>query len=219
MSLYDLLTLIIPGSMVVAVLYIGFYPWINMFIESWLIFVASFGVMYLIGLLLKNWALQKDIRNFDKNIEDIQIAYSNFAEDTDHKLGRKKVMYNDYCADYYYAVDHYSNSKAAILETQVAFLRTMQYTMIVLYYLFLIFSMAYLIKIICAYFCQLDGRLYYEILILNCVGLLVSGHFIKPKYLIKLAHTIQKKVYEGIIYDSFYHEGPIYKRIYPEKSY
>lgn len=211
MSLYDLLTLIIPGSMVVAVLYIGTFPWINEFVSSWVISLAALGTMYLIGLLLKNWALQKD-NIFDKNMEDILEAYSIFAEDTNNKMGRKKITYDDYCADYYYVVGHYSNTKVPILETQIAFLRTMQYSMIVLFGLFLTFSIAYLVIMICTFICQLEGWLYYTILILNCVGLLVSGHIIRKKELIVLAHSIQKKVYEGVIYDSFYHGGPISKK-------
>ena len=218
MSLYDLLTLIIPGSMVVAVLYVGAFPWIKAFSFSWIVSLAIFGAMYLLGLLLKNWSLQKDSSIFDKNMEEIQTEYSKFAEYTNHKMGRKKMTYDDYCADYYYAVSHHSNTKVPILETQIAFLRTMQYSMIVLFGLFLTFSIAYLVIMICTFICQLEGWLYSTILILNCVGLLVSGHIIRKKELIVLAHSIQKKVYEGVIYDSYYNGGPITKIISNNKK-
>lgn len=218
MSLYDLLTLIIPGSMVVAVLYVGAFPWIKAFSFSWIVSLAIFGAMYLIGLLLKNWSLQKDSSIFDKNMKDIKETYSNFAKDTNHKLEHKEMTYNDYCADYYYAVDHYSNSKIAILEAHIAFLRTMQYSVIVLWCLFFMLSIAYLVILICTFICQLEGWLYYTILILNCVGLLVSGHIIRKKELIVLAHSIQKKVYEGVIYDSYYNGGPITKIISNNKK-
>lgn len=206
MSLYDLLTLIIPGSMVVAVLYVGAFPWIKAFSFSWIVSLAIFGAMYFIGLLLKNWSLQKDSSIFDKNIEEIQTEYSKFAEYTNHKMGRKKMTYDDYCADYYYAVSHYSKTKVPILEAQIAFLRTMQYSMIVLFYISMTF---FVINV--GHQCMVVRILWFGGTVLTC-GFATSDYFIK------LAHAIQKKVYEGVIYDSYYHGGPILKRINPREQ-
>lgn len=205
MSLYDLLTLIIPGSMVVAVLYAGINPWIKGMDLSWIFNVAIFGVMYLFGLLIKNFALRLNNDDFECNEDAIRDAYIKFAKETHQSLDAKKLNYNDYCDDYYYALKANPSSKVAILEGQVAFLRTIRYTLLA-------------VAIICVGNCFVYTQQSSWTIDMTWLGCSIFFAVLSiPPFLICIAREIQNKVYEGIIYDSYYYGGPIAKRINSEK--
>lgn len=206
MSLYDLLTLIIPGSMVVVVFYAGMYPWIKNVNMPWIVNVMFFGVMYMLGLLIKNMSLYLNKKDFNCNEDDIRNAYIKFAKETHHNLNAKKITYNDYCEDYYYAIKANPSSKVAILEGQVAFLRTIRYTLLV-------------VAIICAG-CSIvyTQQSSWTIDKMWLTFFILAAVLSVPPFFICIAHGIQKKVYEGVIYDSYYHGGPIAKRINNEKQ-
>lgn len=210
MTLYDLLTLIIPGSIAMVVMYSGLCPWIKGFDFLWIVYIAIFGIMFLIGLLLKNWALNKNKEIFDQNLQDIQETYDKFAVATFHDLDSENITYDDYCQDYYYAVDNNEKSKIAILESQVAFMRTMCYTLRLIAYMCLTLGLIYMFAFVATcYWKQMNETLFCIISILNLVGMIPCFLVGYTEVLIKTAHRIQMRIYEGVIYDSYYHNGPI----------
>ena len=201
MSLYDLLTLIIPGSMVVSVLFLGIYPLIKNIEWSWVFNVALFSVMYLFGLIIKNFALRLNKNDFECNETAIRDAYIKFATETNQSLDVAKLTYNDYCKDYYYALKANHSSKVAILEGQVAFLRTIRYTLLA-------------VSIICAGSCFVYTQQSSWTIDIMWLGFSIFFAVLSiPPFLICIARQIQNKVYEGVIYDSYYYGGPIAERI------
>ena len=194
MSLYDILTLIIPGSMLVAVIYIGAYPWIKDIDFSWIINLALFGVMFLIGLILKTWALEQDKKKFDQNMDAIREKYADFAKDTNHEINCEKKTWDEYCSDYYFAVEKYSHSKIAILEAQVAFLRTIRYTMSVLSILCLLICLTHTVAFVVIHCSTLpDNYTLQTTAILTFIGMVLCCGLCCPKFLINKALKIQKK--------------------------